>query len=115
MQCGDFIASRTVHPDQTRPPRLWAVTDMLKDQPEIAKPAGHAAKLLDCVGYGSFVPRRHKREVNIGWFDQPDRHLFKRRGKLGEFSRDLRRDPQPHKNALLRSVRSLCVFCPVRA
>ncbi|MDR3485268.1 MAG: hypothetical protein P4M05_10190 [Bradyrhizobium sp.] len=57
--------------------------------------------------YGSFVPRRHKREVDIGWFDQPNRQLFERDGKLGEFSGDLRRDPEPYKNARLRSVRSL--------
>ena len=72
---------------------------MLKDQPEIIEPAGHAAKLLDRLGYRSFVPRRYKREVDVGWFDQPDRQLFERGGKLGEFSRDLRRDPQPDKNA----------------
>ena len=69
----DFIGSRTVRPEQTRPPRLRAVTDMPKDQPEIVKPAGHATKLADCVGYGSFVPRRHKREVDVGWLDQPHR------------------------------------------
>jgi hypothetical protein len=74
---------------------------MLEDQPESAEPAGHAGQLLDCVGYGSLVPRRHKSEVNIGRRDRPDRQFFETYGKLGEFSCDLWHDLQANKYACL--------------
>jgi hypothetical protein len=39
-QCGNFIRSHTVRPEQTRLSRLRTVTDMLEDQPESAKSVG---------------------------------------------------------------------------
>ncbi len=45
---GDFVGDRTVRPEQTRSPRLRAITDILEDQLESAKSGGYAAKLGDC-------------------------------------------------------------------
>ena len=98
-QGDDFIGSATVRPEQPGPSRLRPVAKMLEDQHKSAKPAGDAAELFDRIGYRSLVPRRHKREMNIGWRDQPDRQLFESCGKVRELSCDLRRNLQTYKHA----------------
>lgn len=98
-QCREFISDRTLRPQQTGSSRLRTVTDMLECQRDGAQPGGHKAKLLDCFGYGSLLPRRHEREVDIGSRDEPNSKFFETYGKPGKLACDLWRDLQAHKDA----------------
>lgn len=95
----DFIAGRTVGPEQARP--FWArtVPDVLECHPECTKPAGHNAKPFDGVGYRSLAPRGYKGQVDVGRRDRPKRRIFEICGKPGKFTRDLGRGFHTHKDA----------------
>jgi hypothetical protein len=98
-QCRDFIASRTVRPEQAGPFRPRTVPDMLVCHPESSEPAGHKAKPFDGVGYRSLVPRGHKCQVDVGRRDRPNRRIFETCGKPGKFARNPGRGLHTHKDA----------------
>ena len=106
----DIRPSRAFRPQKTRPSRLRTIADMLELQGKVAKAVGHATKLLDCIRYGTLVPRWHQREMNVGRSDETDRKSLQPPHHLRELVSNVRRDLERDENSCRLRTDSVCRY-----
>ena len=81
---------------------MRTITQMLECQRELAKSADRDTEFFDCFRYGSLIPRRHERKMNIGGSYELDGRLLQLSRQSSKLAGDLGRDLHAHEDAHLR-------------